>query len=72
MVKLFFLDEAEGARNSVFAAANPVVRAESDKYKGCYLMPIGKITEPSKLAQDEVLAKQLWLLTERIVEAHGG
>ncbi|KAF8600691.1 NAD-P-binding protein [Ceratobasidium sp. AG-I] len=68
LVKLIFTDEAEGARNSVFAAANPIVRAESDRYNGSYLMPVGKISEPSKLAQDEMLSKQLWSLTEKIID----
>lgn len=72
LVNLFFIGEEAGARNSVFAAANPVVRAESDRYKGDYRIPVGNITKPSKLAQDETLAKQLWSLTEKIVEAHKG
>jgi hypothetical protein len=71
LTRLTFVDEADGGYHEVFAAANPVVRAESEKYKGKYMMPVGKITEPSKLAQDVELSKQLWALTERIVEMQG-
>ncbi|KAG8792833.1 hypothetical protein FRC12_004704 [Ceratobasidium sp. 428] len=71
ILRLAFVNEAEGARNSVFAATSPVIRAEPDKYKGKYLMPIGKVTTPSKMAQDVRLAKQLWALSEAIIESKG-
>ncbi|KAG8685725.1 hypothetical protein FRC09_014566 [Ceratobasidium sp. 395] len=64
-----FADPAVGALNSMFAATNPVVRAEPDKYKGNYLMPVGNITAPSKLAQDQELAKRLWDLSEQVVQS---
>jgi hypothetical protein len=70
LIWLTFVGEDEGARNSVFAAANPVIRAEPEKYKGKYLMPVGRITAPSLLAQDVELSKQLWSLTEKITEIH--
>ncbi|KAG8781284.1 hypothetical protein FRC12_022029 [Ceratobasidium sp. 428] len=71
ILRLAFVNEVEGARNSVFAATSPVIRAEPDKYKGKYLMPIGKVTTPSKMALDVKLAKQLWTLSEVIVESKG-
>ncbi|KAG8741418.1 hypothetical protein FRC12_015684 [Ceratobasidium sp. 428] len=64
-----FADPAVGALNSMFAATNPVVRAEPDKYKGKYLMPVGIITTPSKPAQDQELAKRLWDLSEQVVQS---
>jgi hypothetical protein len=67
LVKLFFMDEAAGARNSVYTASNPTVRSEQDKYKGKFLMPVGKITLPSALAQNQDLARDLWTLTEKMV-----
>ncbi|KAG8719084.1 hypothetical protein FRC08_003702 [Ceratobasidium sp. 394] len=69
IAKLTFSRPAEGALNSLFAATNPVVRAEPETYKGKYLMPVGKVTEPSKLAQDPELSKSLWDLSERVVES---
>ncbi|KAG9124987.1 hypothetical protein FRC07_009458 [Ceratobasidium sp. 392] len=67
-----FMSEPDGARTSVFAAANPLVRAEPEKYKGKYLTPFGKVTRPSKIAQDIHLARQLWDLSEKIVEKRVG
>ncbi|KAG8736738.1 hypothetical protein FRC10_008980 [Ceratobasidium sp. 414] len=68
IARIIFVRPAEGALTSIFAAINPVVRAESDKYKGKYLTPVGKVTVPSKLAQDVELSKRLWDLSEKVVE----
>ncbi|KAG8734641.1 hypothetical protein FRC10_011598 [Ceratobasidium sp. 414] len=68
IAKLVFAHPAEGALTSIFAATNPVVRTEPEKYKGKYLTPVGKVTTPSKLAQDVELSKRLWDLSERVVE----
>ncbi|QRV94563.1 short chain dehydrogenase [Ceratobasidium sp. AG-Ba] len=67
-----FTDEPTGALNTMFAATNPVVRAEAEKYKGKYLMPVGRLTAPSTFAQDGELAKRVWGLTEKVVKAKGG
>ncbi|CAE6410455.1 unnamed protein product [Rhizoctonia solani] len=67
LVKLFFIDEAAGARNSVYAASNPAIRSEPDAHRGRFMTPVGKITAPSALAQNQDLAADLWTLTERIV-----
>jgi len=68
LVKLFFIDEASGARNSVYAAAHPRVRVEAELFKGQFMVPVGKVRCPSALALDETLARDLWVLTEGIVE----
>lgn len=62
-----FMSQPNGARTTVFAATDPRVRAESEKYKGAYLHPYGKITLPSKQARDGELSKRLWALSEKIV-----
>ncbi|CAE6488562.1 unnamed protein product [Rhizoctonia solani] len=67
LVKFFFIDEAAGARNSVYAASNPSVRSDPEKYRGKFMTPVGKITVPSALAQNQDLARDLWTLTEKIV-----
>ncbi|CEL63469.1 putative oxidoreductase C736,13 OS=Schizosaccharomyces pombe (strain 972 / ATCC 24843) GN=SPCC736.13 PE=3 SV=1 [Rhizoctonia solani AG-1 IB] len=67
LVKLFFIDEAAGARNSVYAASNPTVRSDSEKHRGGFILPVGKLTLPSDLAQNQELASDLWNLTEKLV-----
>ncbi|KAG9094305.1 hypothetical protein FS749_012741 [Ceratobasidium sp. UAMH 11750] len=69
IAQFVFAHPAEGALTSIFAATNPVVRAEPEKYKGKYLTPVGKVTAPSELAQDVELSKRLWDLSERMVES---
>ncbi|KAG8787330.1 hypothetical protein FRC12_015675 [Ceratobasidium sp. 428] len=68
LVKLFFIDEAGGARNSVYAASNPTVRADPKRFKGQFLTPVGKVTAPAAIAQDKQLARDLWSLTDRIMQ----
>lgn len=71
-MRLFFKGLDEGAYNSVIAAASPEIRKEAETYRGAYLEGDGaKITEPSKLAQDEGLAKDLWATTESFVRSIG-
>lgn len=38
----------EGAYNSCFAAASPLVRKGSDQYRGVYLEPLGKVASASE------------------------
>jgi len=61
----------DGAYTSVYAAINPVVRAEPEVYKGKYLVPMGKIAAPAPLGEDAELAKQLWVLSEKVVADNG-
>ena len=64
-MKLFFMTPDEGAYNSVIAAASSVVRDQPELYKGAYLEGYkGKISTPSKAAQDAELATDLWTTTE--------
>ncbi|KAG8740932.1 hypothetical protein FRC10_003547 [Ceratobasidium sp. 414] len=67
-VKLFFIDEAGGARNSVYAASDPDVRADPRRFKGQFLTPVGKVTAPAAIAQDKQLARDLWTLTDKIMQ----
>jgi hypothetical protein len=54
----------QGAYNSCFAAASPLVRKSADKYKGAYLMPVGKVVEPSANTKDVEMQEALWETTE--------
>ncbi|CAE6466252.1 unnamed protein product [Rhizoctonia solani] len=67
LAKFFLIDEAAGARNSVYAASNPVIRSDPERHRGKFMTPIGTITPPSVLAQDPDLARDLWTLTEKLV-----
>jgi hypothetical protein len=69
------LDEAEamypldGALTPLFAATNPIVWEEKDKFKGKYLMPFG-VVSPEDMAEDgndEELAKELWKTSTEVI-----
>jgi len=61
----------QGAYTQVFASVAPLVREQADKYKGVFLMPPAKITSPSKPAESEELAKELWETTEALLKEMG-
>ncbi|KAG2057905.1 NAD(P)-binding protein [Suillus hirtellus] len=71
IVSLFFLRPDQGAYNSAFAAASEEVAKQREKYKGMYLTPVGKIVEPTKVATDEELAKELWDTVDKFLEEKG-
>ncbi|KAG1856359.1 NAD(P)-binding protein [Suillus subalutaceus] len=71
IVSLFFLHPDQGAYNSAFAAASEEVVEQRQKYKGAYLTPVGKLTEPTKVAKDEGLAKELWDTVDKFLEEKG-
>lgn len=53
----------QGATATLFASSAAEV-GEEKKYRGAYLGPGGKLMLPSKIAQDEVLARKLWEVSE--------
>lgn len=61
---MFFKKPDEGAYNSCFAAASPVVREEQEKYKGAYLMPVGIISASAAVTRDVQVQDRLWGMTE--------
>ncbi|KAG2100248.1 NAD(P)-binding protein [Suillus cothurnatus] len=71
IVSLFFLHPDKGAYNSAFAAASEEVAKQREKYKGGYLTPVTKLTEPTKVAKDEGLAKELWDTVHKFLEEKG-
>lgn len=58
----------EGANTILFAATNPVLWKEKDKFGGAYLVPPGKIEVPSGNGADDKLAEELWVTSERVVK----
>ncbi|KAG0702645.1 NAD(P)-binding protein [Suillus ampliporus] len=71
IVSLFFVEQDQGACNSAFAAASEEVAKQREKYKGAYILPVGKVGEPTKTAKDEGLAKELWDTVEKFLEEKG-
>ena len=58
----------KGAMTSAFAAAGADLAQDKARFKGIYFTPVAKVSEPSKAAQDERLAKELWETTENILK----
>jgi hypothetical protein len=61
---MFAMFPDQGARNSLFAAASPVVRANPETYKGVYVVPYGKVEELNANVRNPQLAKDLWESSE--------
>ncbi|KAL5504363.1 hypothetical protein ACEPAH_8437 [Sanghuangporus vaninii] len=66
-----FLTPTEAATTVLIAAAQPDLYREKVKYHGAYLMPFGKLASTNKEAADEGLAKDLLILTEKILADEG-
>jgi len=71
LLSFIFLTPEQGAYSPAFAAASPDVRADPKKYEGKFLCPIGVLTEVSKQADDQDLAKELWQTTDSVLESIG-
>ncbi|KAI0777279.1 NAD-P-binding protein, partial [Trametes elegans] len=69
ILRQLFLSPSEGAYNSLFAAASPIVKAEKEKYKGAYLRPPAGtiVSPPAPQAESKELAEELWNTTEAIL-----
>jgi NAD(P)-dependent dehydrogenase (short-subunit alcohol dehydrogenase family) len=68
LMYLFFDNPDKGAYTSAFAAASEEVAKQRDKYKGAYLMPVGKVAEPTNMARNEELSKELWDSVENFLQ----
>jgi hypothetical protein len=68
LARLTFMSVASGAHTILFAAAAPDVRRDADAYRGAFLVPVAKLGAPSRLAQNEELALELWDTTERLIQ----
>lgn len=62
------MNVVDGSYTILFAAAAPEVKKDADRYKGSYLVPIGKLASPSARAQNDELATELWDTTERFMQ----
>lgn len=59
----------KGAANILFAAVSPKLRLECDN--GAYLLPIGKVSAPSKVGSDPKMAEDLWEWTMKALRSRG-
>ena len=55
-----FLTAEQGAANSLFAATAAEVKEDALKYKGKFIVPVGKLEEPNPIAKDDRQVKGLW------------
>ncbi|KAJ7147027.1 NAD(P)-binding protein [Mycena crocata] len=70
IIGLFMTSPDDGASTSLFAAAAPIVRAEPEKYRGQYLLPVGKLANTSA-TKDTEMARKLWENTETYLQGLG-
>ncbi|KZP08212.1 NAD-binding protein [Athelia psychrophila] len=66
-----FAPVATSGFQSAFAAASPEVRKHAAEYKGAYLVPVGKISQPTADARNPQLALDLWATSEKQLAALG-
>ncbi|KZP14456.1 short-chain dehydrogenase [Athelia psychrophila] len=59
----------EGALTPHFAATNPIVWVEKQKYGGAYLVPFGVVAEASDDGRNAQLAKDLWATSEQVIKS---
>ncbi|KAF8956564.1 hypothetical protein BDZ97DRAFT_1907144 [Flammula alnicola] len=71
VISLLAMTPDDGALNSCFAAASPLVRQDAEKYKGVYLGPVGKIKKAADNALKVDLQDALWKTTEEYLESQG-
>ncbi|KAH9933902.1 NAD(P)-binding protein [Fomitopsis serialis] len=72
LIRALWTPPTRGAFTSVFAAAAPAVRQETERYKAAYLLPPGRIgAPPHPDARNPVLARELWDTTERLLREMG-
>lgn len=55
-----FITAEQGAANSLFAATATEVKKDGVKYKGRFIVPVGKLEEPNPVAKDGQQVKGLW------------
>lgn len=61
--------EQEGALTALFPATSPEVAKKG--MRGQYYVPIARPSEPSALAKNETLGRQLWAFTEQLLKDRG-
>lgn len=60
MAPNFALSPLDGASTALFTATSLEVRSRAHEFKGAYIVPFGKIAEPSKDGKNTDLAVKFW------------
>jgi len=63
---LFWLSPDWGSFTTLFAATSPEIRSHPGPFRGRYMIPYGKPVDSTPLGEDKQLARDLWLLSERL------
>ncbi|KAF9517543.1 hypothetical protein BS47DRAFT_1290845 [Hydnum rufescens UP504] len=63
---LFWMSADEGSFTSLFAATSPEIRSHPGPFRGRYMVPYGKPADTTRLGEDKQLARDLWVLSERL------
>ncbi|KAL4994478.1 hypothetical protein BDV10DRAFT_203806 [Aspergillus recurvatus] len=59
----------KGAANILYAAVSPALKTEFNN--GAYLLPVGRVTAPSKAGSNPKMAEELWVWTEKALASRG-
>lgn len=60
IARLSFMTAEQGAYNPLFAATATDIKNDAPKYKGKFLVPVGKLETPNPVTKDKLQAKGLW------------
>jgi len=63
---LFWMSANEGSFTTLFAATSPEIRSHPGPFRGRYMVPYGKPSDTTRLGEDKQLARDLWVLSERL------
>ncbi|KAJ8519574.1 hypothetical protein ONZ45_g3470 [Pleurotus djamor] len=62
----------QGSASTVWAAVDPSVEAEKEKWQGAYVTNPGEKSDPSSQALDDEIAENLWKLSKQLIEEQVG
>lgn len=65
VARLSFLSSEQGAANPIFAAVARDVRLNSERYKGKFIVPIGKVVSLHPVVGEQNQAHGLWVNTAK-------
>ena len=71
IANLTFAKPTKGAYSTVFAAASPLPRKDSAKYKGAFLKNPGTHSSANPVGEKEELRVELWETTEKVLKDLG-
>ena len=70
LIRKTMMTPSDGAKNSAFAAAAPVVRQNQEWFGGNYLDPVGKVSDFHSEVKNQALVEGLWKNTQDAANKH--